>query len=65
MLLTSKGYVNSSLLEVLLTSGEAARRWFSMVPSHLYDITFLDYSCDPSIEADVDFAVSLGQWAKV
>lgn len=43
LLVTGKNYVNSSLLEVLLSSGLAARRWFALVPSHLYDINFLDY----------------------
>lgn len=65
LLLTSKGYVNSSLLEVLTTVDFSARRWFSFVPSHFFDVTFLDYGRDYWVDANADFSRVFGQWAKV
>lgn len=65
LVLTSKGYVNSSFLEVLTNVDLGDRRWFAFVPSHFFDITFLDYERDYWVDANVDFAGAFGQWAKV
>ncbi len=65
LVLTSKGYVNSSLLEVLTYVDVSDRRWFAFVPSHFFDITFLDYERAYWVEANIDFARAFGQWAKV